>query len=122
MARPPDRDTPRRGELRFRDCAYDPPLEPLLDANGEPHTFYTWYIDWLERDPLRVHRRGPGAEPANSPTVYRTDRGLWIIQGIVVDDPEALAVLRLPEGETAVEIPDHMLRLLQRQEDDGADQ
>ena len=48
---------PHRGELRFRDCAYDPPLEPLLDANGEPHTFYTWYIDWLEQQEARVGLR-----------------------------------------------------------------
>ncbi len=66
--------------------------------------------------------KDPESNPTNSPTVYRTERGSWIIQGFVVDDPEALATLNLPEGETAVEIPDRMLQFLQRQEDDGANQ
>ena len=40
---------PHRGEIWFRDCAPNPPLEPLLNEAGEPHGFYSWYIDWLER-------------------------------------------------------------------------
>ncbi|MGH3755413.1 MAG: hypothetical protein ACRDRP_22505 [Pseudonocardiaceae bacterium] len=38
------------------------------------------------------------------PTLYRTDRGTAVIRGYVVTDPEALATLRLPTGEAAVEI------------------
>jgi hypothetical protein len=48
---------PHRGEIWFRDCAPNPPLEPLLDANGRPHNFYTWYIDWLERQEVEVGLR-----------------------------------------------------------------
>lgn len=40
---------PHRGELRDRDCAVDPPFEPCVDAQGNRHTFATWYLDWLER-------------------------------------------------------------------------
>ncbi|MGH3735374.1 MAG: hypothetical protein ACRDT6_07085 [Micromonosporaceae bacterium] len=39
------------------------------------------------------------------PTLYATDRGTFIVQGFVVDDPEALTALDLPPGESAVEIP-----------------
>lgn len=39
------------------------------------------------------------------PTAYLTDRGTYIIQGDPVTDEEALALLALPAGETAVEVP-----------------
>lgn len=45
---------PLRGEICFRDAALNPPLEMLLDANGQPHNFYTWYIDWLEQQEERA--------------------------------------------------------------------
>lgn len=51
----------------------------------------------------------PESNPKNSPTLYKTDRGSWVVQGWVVSDPDALARLDLPEGETAVEIPDRMI-------------
>lgn len=52
----------------------------------------------------------PESQPTNSPTLYKTDRGSWIVQGWVVDDEDALATLNLPNGETAVEIPDRMIQ------------
>jgi hypothetical protein len=33
-----------------------------------------------------------------------------VVQGWVIDDPEALATLNLPAGESAVEIPDRMIQ------------
>lgn len=52
----------------------------------------------------------PESHPTNSPTLYKTDRGSWVVQGWVVDDADALAKLNLPDGETAVEIPDRMIQ------------
>ncbi|TCC43495.1 hypothetical protein [Kribbella sindirgiensis] len=52
----------------------------------------------------------PESRPDNSPTLYKTDRGSWVVQGWVVDDPEALAALNVPDGETVVEIPDRMIQ------------
>ncbi|MEU4191466.1 hypothetical protein AB0E69_06190 [Kribbella sp. NPDC026611] len=52
----------------------------------------------------------PDSHPTNSPTLYKTDRGSWVVQGWVVDDPDALATLNLPDSETAVEIPDRMIQ------------
>ncbi|MFI6874853.1 SMI1/KNR4 family protein [Streptomyces sp. NPDC050400] len=40
---------PHRGELRDRDCADNPPFEPYADAHGMPHTFRSWYLEWLQR-------------------------------------------------------------------------
>jgi hypothetical protein len=53
----------------------------------------------------------PESAPKNSPTLYKTDRGSWVVQGWVVTDPDALAALNLPDGETVVEIPDRMIPL-----------
>lgn len=53
--------------------------------------------------------KDPGSEPSGSPTLYRTDRGSWVVQGWVVTDPEALAALDIPEGESCVEIPDRLV-------------
>ncbi|MBT8224382.1 MAG: hypothetical protein KJO75_02590 [Dactylosporangium sp.] len=47
--------------------------------------------------------------------MYRTDRGSWVVQGWVVDDPEALALMDIPDGETCVEIPDRMLTFLRQE-------
>jgi hypothetical protein len=54
--------------------------------------------------------KDPDSNPTGSPTVYRTDRESWVVQGWVVADPDALAQMDIPEGETCVEIPDRMLQ------------
>jgi hypothetical protein len=54
--------------------------------------------------------KDPESNPTGSPTVYRTDRESWLVQGWVVTDPGALAVMDIPAGETVVEIPDRMLQ------------
>jgi hypothetical protein len=53
--------------------------------------------------------KDPESEPSGSPTLYQTDRGSWLVQGWVVSDPEALAAMNIPEGETCVEIPDRLV-------------
>lgn len=40
----------------------------------------------------------------SGPTLYFTEHGTVLVRGTAVTDPEALATLRLPIGETAVEI------------------
>jgi hypothetical protein len=56
--------------------------------------------------------KDPESNPTGSPTVYRTDRGTWVVQGWAVTDPEALAQMDIPRGETVVEIPDRMIQFL----------
>jgi hypothetical protein len=69
--------------------------------------------NWHAREPaMRLTFIGKDSEsnPTGSPTVYRTDRGSWVVQGWVVTDPTVLAQMRIPDGETAVEIPDRMIQ------------
>ncbi|MFE3448147.1 hypothetical protein ACFXJ8_04350 [Nonomuraea sp. NPDC059194] len=65
---------------------------------------------------LTLVAKDPESNPTGSPTLYRTDRGTWMVQGWVVTDPEALQEMRIPDGETVVEIPDRMIPFFQ----DGA--
>ncbi len=64
--------------------------------------------------------KDPESNPTGSPTVYRTDRASWVVQGWVVMDSEALAQMDIPDGETCVEIPDRMIQFF-RQGDRGLD-
>lgn len=50
-----------------------------------------------------------------SPTLYRTDRGTFVVQGYKVEDPKALETLNLPNNETAVEVPEALLREIARE-------
>ncbi len=63
--------------------------------------------------------KDPDSNPTGSPTVYRTDRDTWIVQGWAVTDPDALTQMDIPGGEAAVEIPDRMIAFF-RQEDRDA--
>lgn len=53
--------------------------------------------------------KDPNSDPKGSPTLYRTDRSSWIVQGWVVTDSDALAAMSIPGGETCVEIPDRLI-------------
>jgi hypothetical protein len=53
--------------------------------------------------------KDPNSEPSGSPTLYRTDRGSWVVQGWAVTDPAALTAMDIPEGETCVQIPDRLV-------------
>ncbi|GHJ50643.1 hypothetical protein Cs7R123_79850 [Catellatospora sp. TT07R-123] len=45
----------------------------------------------------------------NCPSLYRTDRGTYLVQGWRVTDPEALSQLDVPAHETVVEVPADVL-------------
>jgi hypothetical protein len=49
-----------------------------------------------------------------SPTLYRTDRGTFVVQGYKVSDEEALSTMTLPDHETAVEVPAALLAEIDR--------
>ena len=63
--------------------------------------------------------KDPDSNPTGSPTVYRTYRETWVVQGWMVTQPDALAQMNIPDGETAAEIPDRMIQFF-RQEDRDA--
>jgi hypothetical protein len=54
--------------------------------------------------------KDPDSNPTGSPTLYRSDRGSWVVQGWTVTDQEALRQMSIPEGEGCVEIPDRMIQ------------
>jgi hypothetical protein len=58
---------------------------------------------------LTLVAKDPESQPQGSPTLYRTDRGSWIVQGWIVTDPDALDQMDIPQGEIACEIPDRMV-------------
>lgn len=58
--------------------------------------------------------KDPESHPSSSPTVYRTDRDTWVVQGWAVTDAEALAQMAIPDGETCVEIPDRLVPFLRQ--------
>jgi hypothetical protein len=58
---------------------------------------------------LSLVAKDPDSFPEGSPTLYRTDRQSWVVQGWVVTDPDALTAMNIPEGETCVEIPDRLV-------------
>jgi hypothetical protein len=60
--------------------------------------------------------RDPDSQPQGSPTLYRTDRQSWIVQGWVVTDPDELAQMKIPSGEIACEIPDRLVPFFWPQE------
>lgn len=58
--------------------------------------------------------KDPESNPTGSPTLYRTDRGTWVVQGWQVTDPGVLARMAIPVGEGCVEIPDRMIQFFSR--------
>src|SRR5882757_9691700 len=64
---------------------------------------------------LTLIGKDPDSNPTGSPTVYRTDRETWVVQGWNVTDQETLSQMNIPAGETAVEIPDRMLQFFRQE-------
>jgi hypothetical protein len=54
--------------------------------------------------PLRKLSGDPECKNGTCPTLWGTDDSK-VVQGYVITDPERLAQLDLPEGETAVMVP-----------------
>ena len=58
---------------------------------------------------IRFVAKDPDSVPDQSPTLYKTDRDSWLVQGWVVTDPATLAEMNIPKGETVVEIPSRLV-------------
>ncbi|MEU1385335.1 MULTISPECIES: hypothetical protein [unclassified Nonomuraea] len=64
---------------------------------------------------MRMRFLGSTSEAGACPTLYETDRGTIVVQGLHVTDPEALADLRdVLDGEAAVEVPRELLTEIAR--------
>jgi hypothetical protein len=58
---------------------------------------------------MQLRFLGKNSTPGDSPTLYATDRGTYVIQGFTVSDPEILAKVDLSPDETCVEVPAELL-------------
>ncbi|MEE6262922.1 hypothetical protein [Plantactinospora sonchi] len=58
---------------------------------------------------LTFVRKTAQSQVNNCPSLYRTDRGTFVVQGWRISDPEALSQLDIPPHETAVEVPADVL-------------
>ncbi|MGW0195009.1 hypothetical protein [Nonomuraea sp. NPDC003201] len=64
---------------------------------------------------MRMRFLGSTSEAGACPTLYETDRGTIVVQGLQVTDPEALADLRdVLDGEAAVEVPRELITEIAR--------
>lgn len=64
---------------------------------------------------LRYLGKSSGSDHGECPALYATDRGTFVVQGKVVVDPDAVAGLRdLGPDESYVEVPEDVLRLVDR--------
>lgn len=48
---------------------------------------------------------GKDSYPDQSPTLFATDRGSYVVQGWIVTDPAILALIALSDNEAVVEVP-----------------
>jgi hypothetical protein len=53
---------------------------------------------------VRLIFLGKSSDDGESPTLYATDHGSYVVQGYVATDDDILAKLDLAEGETVVEV------------------
>ncbi|TYB68817.1 hypothetical protein FXF51_09900 [Nonomuraea sp. PA05] len=64
---------------------------------------------------MRMRFLGSTSEAGACPTLYETDRGTIVVQGLKVTDAEALADLRdVLDGEAAVEVPRELITEIAR--------
>ena len=86
----------------------------LTIANGQ--LLSTSYPEGLI---MKLTFLGKDSTPNDSPTLYATDRDTYLVQGYAVTDPEALAQMRIPDGETVVEVPKRLMKYLPAEERHG---
>lgn len=58
---------------------------------------------------MQLRFLGKESKPNESPTLYATDQGSYVVQGWIVTDPAVLARFQLTDDETLVEVPARLL-------------
>ena len=54
---------------------------------------------------MRLTFLGKESQPNQSPTLFASDQGSYVVQGWIVSDPAVLARLDISDDETVVEVP-----------------
>jgi hypothetical protein len=73
------------------------------------------------RRTMRLRFLGKHSSPGNSPTLWGTDAGPYVIQGYQLDADTLAQVGRIPEGEAVIWVPRELMRHLPKEPDDAAD-
>ncbi|MFG2045345.1 hypothetical protein [Dactylosporangium sp. NPDC048998] len=68
---------------------------------------------------MRLTFLGKESLPDQSPTLYATDRGTYVVQGWIVTDPTVLAGIAVGDDETLVRVPAKLLEHLAKDGLDG---
>lgn len=63
---------------------------------------------------MQLRFLGKESKPNESPTLYATDHGSYVVQGWIVTDPTVLARVELADHETLVEVPARLLAHLDK--------
>lgn len=61
---------------------------------------------------MRLTFLGKDSQPNQSPTLYATDQGSFVVQGWIVTDPAILDSIVVSEDETIVEVPAKLMTYL----------
>ncbi|MGW2954831.1 hypothetical protein [Streptomyces eurythermus] len=61
---------------------------------------------------MKLRFLGKNSTPGDSPTLYASDQGTYVIQGWKVYANELLMQLDVPEGETIIEVPPELFEHL----------
>jgi hypothetical protein len=69
---------------------------------------------------MRLRFLGKHSSPGNSPTLWGTDAGRYVIQGYQLDAGTLAQVGRIPEGEAVIWVPRELMRHLPKEPDDAA--
>jgi hypothetical protein len=64
---------------------------------------------------MKLKFLGKNSTPGDSPTLYETDQGTYVIQGWRVTDREALSQMSIPDHETCIEVPKALMQHLPRE-------
>jgi len=68
---------------------------------------------------MKLRFLGKDSKPNESPTLYATDEGSYVVQGWIVTDPAVLEKLDVSGDETIVEVPARLMAHLSKDGLDG---
>lgn len=61
---------------------------------------------------MRIRFLGKHSSPGNSPTLWDTDAGQYVIQGFELDPDSLAQVGDIPPGELVIRVPKELMRYL----------
>jgi hypothetical protein len=69
---------------------------------------------------MRLRFLGKHSSPGNSPTLWGTDAGEYVIRGYKLDTETLAQVGQIPYDEAVIRVPTELMRYLPKEHDDAA--